>query len=174
MFNKTGSNVSDTGAQSAKERAESPKSTHSPLGQALVGASIHMDGRIFGEEDLLIEGKVTGTVELKLNTVTVGSKGHVAADLYGRHIILEGKIEGNVFASESIVVRKSAHVTGRLVAPAVSLEQGGYFSGTVEMDSETEDLKKAFGQSVPKAVPAAPKPIDENPSVANLAQSGKK
>lgn len=173
MFNKSGSNPNDASADSTKERP-APRGSQAPAGQALVGASIHMDGRIFGEEDLLIEGKVTGTVELKQNTVTVGSKGHVGADLYGRHIVLEGKVEGNVFASESIVVRKSAHVTGRLVAPAVSLEQGGYFSGTVEMDADTEELKKAFGQSLPKSVPSAPKPIDENPSVATLAQSAKK
>lgn len=153
MFNKSGSSDNNAANEAVAERS---RAARSPQGVAMVGASIHMDGRLSGEEDLLIEGKVTGTVDLKKNTITVGSKGHVVADLYGKNIVLEGKVEGNIYAAESIVVRRSAHITGRLVAPAVSLEQGGYFSGTIDMDSETEDLKKSFSQSqvAPKAAPA--------------------
>lgn len=166
MFNKGSSTHNDTSNEAVAERA---RSSRAPSGVAMVGASIHMDGRLSGEEDLLIEGKVTGTVELKQNTLTVGSKGHVVADIYGRHIVLEGKFEGNAFAAESIVVRRSAHVTGKLVAPAVSLEQGGYFSGTIDMDNETADLKKSFGQAAPKAQPKA-KVADEPEPVASLLQ----
>ena len=166
MFNKSGSSDHQSAHDATAERS---RTARSPQGVAMVGASIHMDGRLSGEEDLLIEGKVTGTVELKNNTVTVGSKGHVVADIYGKNVVLEGKVEGNVYAAESVVVRRSAHITGRLVAPAVSLEQGGYFSGTIDMDSETEDLKKSFGQaqSVPKAAPA-PKPAEAAETVAPL------
>ncbi|HEY7907094.1 MAG TPA: polymer-forming cytoskeletal protein [Wenzhouxiangella sp.] len=166
MFNKSGSSDNNTANEAVAERS---RATRSPQGVAMVGASIHMDGRLSGEEDLLIEGKVTGTVDLKKNTVTVGSKGHVLADLYGKNIVLEGKVEGNIYAAESIVVRRSAHITGRLVAPAVSLEQGGYFSGTIDMDSETEDLKKSFAQaqSAPKPAPA-PKAPEASETVAPL------
>ena len=169
MFNKGGSTHNETNNDAVAERS---RAARAPSGMAMVGASIHMDGRVSGEEDLLIEGKVTGTVELKQNTLTVGSKGHVMADLYARHIILEGKVEGNAYASETIVVRRSAHVTGRLVAPAVSLEQGGYFSGTIDMDNETEDLKKSFGQVSAKATPAA-KLAPEPEPVASLLQQTK-
>ncbi len=168
MFNKSGSSDNNTANEAVAERS---RATRSPQGVAMVGASIHMDGRLSGEEDLLIEGKVTGTVDLKKNTVTVGSKGHVVADLYGKNIVLEGKVEGNIYAAESIVVRRSAHITGRLVAPAVSLEQGGYFSGTIDMDSETEDLKKSFSQAqiAPKAAPA-PKAAEVAETVAPLSK----
>lgn len=167
MFNKSGSNDGGANETALGERQRSNRTLPS---NAVVGASVHVDGRISGEEDLLIEGKVTGTVEFKNNTVTVGSKGHVMADLYGRHLILEGKVEGNVFAAEAIVVRKSAHVTGRLVAPAVSLEQGGFFSGTVEMDKETKELKASFGQGQKVA---AGKTAEAESSVAPLLQSTK-
>lgn len=154
MFNKSGSSDNNVANEAMAERL---RATRSLQGVVMVGASIHMDGRLSGEEDLLIEGKVTGTVDLKKNTVTVGSKGHVVADIYGKNIVLEGKVEGNIYAAESIVVRRSAHVIGRLIAPAVSLEEGGYFSGTIDMDSETEGLKKSFGQAqvAPKAAPVA-------------------
>ena len=168
MFNKTASNENDNAREAAPERQRQNRVSQG--GAATVGASVHMDGRLSGEEDLLIEGKVTGTVEFKQNTVTVGSKGHILADLYARHCILEGKVEGNVFASESIVVRKSGHVTGRLVAPAVSLEQGGYFSGTVDMDAETEDLKKSFGNAPAKAANKGSQPsLDADKSKETVA-----
>lgn len=166
MFSKSGSTHNETAQETIAERS---RSSRAPSGVAMVGPSIHMDGRLSGEEDLLIEGKVTGTVELKQNTLTVGSKGHVMADLYARHIVLEGKVEGNAYASESIVLRRSAHVTGRLVAPTVSLEQGGYFSGTIDMDNETEDLKKSFGQVSAKAAPQS-KGVADTESVTSLLQ----
>ena len=168
MFNKNGSNESGSNDQSQAERQR----TRGQSSNAVVGASVHVDGRISGEEDLLIEGKVTGTIEFKNNTVTVGSKGHIMADLYGRHLVIEGKVEGNIYAAEAIVVRKSAHVTGRLVAPAVSLEQGGYFSGTVEMDSEAKELKASFGQGA-KAPMSKKSEGAEGSSVAPLSQSTK-
>ena len=175
MFNKTVSNPNESEHESAPERQR--QSRVSQGAAATVGATVHMDGRLSGDEDLLIEGKVTGTIEFKQNTVTVGSKGHILADLYARHCVLEGKIEGNVFASEAIVVKKSAHVTGRLVAPAVSLEQGGYFSGTVDMDSETEELKKSFGNAASKAPSKPAKPAQEgaknSEAGASLVQSQK-
>ncbi len=177
MFNKPVSNQDDVEREPASERQR--QSRVSPGSAATVGASVHMDGRLSGEEDLLIEGKVTGTIEFKQNTVTVGSKGHILADLYAKHCVLEGKVEGNVFAAESIMVRKSAHVTGRLVAPAVSLEQGGYFSGTVDMDAETEDLKKSFASkaaskpSKPSNDQATQKQATDKDGAASLLQAQK-
>ena len=47
-----------------------------------------------------------------------------------------GEVEGNLYGSEQIVLRQSSNVTGDLIAPRVSLEEGANFRGSVDMTSK--------------------------------------
>jgi len=111
---------------------------------AIIGRSIQINGDVKGDEDLLIEGDVNGTVELKNHALTVGKEGKVKADIYARSITVDGTTEGDLFASERIAIRSAANVRGNLLAPRVSLEDGARFKGAVEMDQEAVD--KALGK----------------------------
>ncbi|TVQ42794.1 MAG: polymer-forming cytoskeletal protein [Wenzhouxiangella sp.] len=124
--------------------------------RAVIGASIHVDGTLRGNEDLVIEGKVNGTVELKQNSVTIGAQGEVKADVYAHTIFVDGSMEGNLVASERIVIRKSARIRGSVTAPRVSLEDGARFNGTIDMDPESEVLAKAFSKRPDKRPPSSP------------------
>ena len=64
---------------------------------AVIGPSIHIDGDVRGEEDLLIEGEVSGTVNLKNNSLTIGPQGKVRADVYAHSIYVDGYLEGDLF-----------------------------------------------------------------------------
>src|SRR5690606_16220521 len=66
---------------------------------AVIGPSIQIDGDLRGEEDLVIEGEVSGTVTLKSNSVTVGAQGKVRADVYAHSIYVEGFVEGDMYGS---------------------------------------------------------------------------
>ncbi len=105
--------------------------------RATIGASILIQGDLKGEEDLLIQGRVEGRIELKKYNLTVGDKGRVKADINARIISVEGEVEGNLFAEEKIIVRKSGKVKGNLVAPRVGLEDGSTFKGSIDMDSSS-------------------------------------
>ena len=63
---------------------------------AVIGASIHIDGDVRGEEDLLIEGEVNGTVQLKNNSLTIGPQGKVRADVYAHSVYVDGYFAGTV------------------------------------------------------------------------------
>jgi len=102
---------------------------------AIIGPSIQLDGDLRGQEDLLIEGEVNGTVQLRNNSLTIGSEGKVKADVYAKEIHVDGFVEGDLFGSERVVIRKSAQVRGNITSPRVSLEEGARFKGAVEMDS---------------------------------------
>ncbi|AKS40583.1 bactofilin family protein [Wenzhouxiangella marina] len=145
MFNKR--EASDTAGQ-APSRASGSRPA-SAAGNAVIGASIKVDGTIRGEEDLLIEGRVDGTVELKQNSVTIGSRGQVKADVHAHTIFVEGRMEGNLVASERVVIRQSADIKGSITAPRISLEDGARFNGTIDMDPQTETLKQVFGSGGP-------------------------
>lgn len=128
-------------APSAPARSAASGSTHRE--GAVIGPSIHIDGDLRGEEDLLIEGEVNGTVQLKSHSLTIGTHGKVRADVYANAIYVEGLMEGDLFGSERVAVRKAAQVRGNITSPHVSLEEGARFKGSIEMDVEA--VKAALG-----------------------------
>lgn len=85
----------------------------------------------------MIQGRVEGSVDLKEHSVTVGPDGEVKADVRGRVVTVEGHVEGNLRAEEQVVLRGSARVLGDIAAARVTLEDGAYFSGGVEMTDQT-------------------------------------
>ena len=100
----------------------------------MIGPSIVVRGEISGEEDLLIEGRVEGRVDLRQNAVTVGAKGVLAAEVLARLVLIDGEVEGNLNAEEQIVLRKSARVRGDIAAPRVTIEDGARFKGSIDME----------------------------------------
>lgn len=102
--------------------------------RATIGPSIFIKGDLSGEEDLVIEGRVEGKVDLKQNNVTVGKSGRVRADIFGRVVIVEGEVDGNVFAQEQAVLRQSGALRGNISSPRVTLEDGSRFKGSIDME----------------------------------------
>ena len=102
--------------------ASNPEAPRAPVtrstGHATIGPSIVVRGEVSGNEDLLIQGQLDGSVTLDLHSVTVGSGGRVKADITGRIITIEGNVEGNLNAKEQIILRGSAIVQGDIKAPA--------------------------------------------------------
>lgn len=116
-----------------------------PAGEAaVIGPSIHIDGDLRGQEDLVIEGEVNGTVHLKNNSLTIGPNGKVRADVYAHTIYVEGYMEGDLYGSERVGILKSAQVRGNVTSPRVSLEDGARFKGSIEMDPQA--VEAALGR----------------------------
>lgn len=112
--------------------------------RATIGASIFVKGDLTGEEDLVVQGRVEGTIKLAQNNVTVGGTGRVKADVRARIISVEGEVEGNLYGQEKIIIRKSGRVKGNLVAPRVSLEEGSTFKGSIDMEASRQpEVKKS-------------------------------
>ena len=109
-----------------------------PSERATIGPSIFIKGDLSGEEDLVIEGRVEGRVDLKQNNVTVGKNGRVKADVFGKVVVVEGEVDGNVFAREQAILRQSGSICGNITAPRVILEDGSRFKGSIDMEPPKE------------------------------------
>jgi cytoskeletal protein CcmA (bactofilin family) len=127
--------------------------------RALIGPSIEIKGNLSGGEDLFVEGRVEGKIELAEHSVTIGTSGRIKADIQGRRIVVMGDVEGNLNGSEQIVLRQSSKVRGNLVAPRVSLEEGADFRGSIDMTSKPEGEAKPL----PKEKTAASAPSQQVP-----------
>ncbi len=124
-----------------KTKDENPKPKSPPLGkspieqlkeQAVIGPSTSIKGELSGEEDLMIQGRFEGKIDLKKNNVTVGRNGHIKGDIYGKVISIEGEVQGNLLGEEKIVIRESAVVRGNMGTPRFSLEDGAQFKGSID------------------------------------------
>lgn len=102
---------------------------------AVVGPKIVIRGDVSGEEDLLIQGRVEGSVDLTGYQLTVGKEGVVKANLMAKSITIEGTVEGDVIGQERILIKASSNVKGNLVAERVTLEDGSKFRGSIDMES---------------------------------------
>jgi cytoskeletal protein CcmA (bactofilin family) len=58
-------------------------------------------------------------------------------DIRARVIVIEGKVEGNLYASESVHIRATAKVRGNLLAPRIAIQEGAFFQGQVQMQPGT-------------------------------------
>jgi len=148
----------------------SPRPSSGPREKAVIGPSIHIDGDLRGEEDLLIEGEVNGTVQLRNNSLTIGAQGKVRADVYAHSIYVEGLMEGDLYGTERVHIRKSAQVRGNVTSPRVSLEDGAKFKGSIEMDPQAVQNATASRNARPTqaAKPAAP----ANPAAPSALKTG--
>ena len=112
---------------------------------AVIGRSIQINGDVRGDEDLRIEGDISGTVQLKNSNLTIGTEGKVRADVYARSITVYGTTEGDLYATERINVHINAQVRGNITAPKVGIEEGAKFKGSIEMDQDAVD--QALGKA---------------------------
>ena len=73
---------------------------------ANIGKSVAIKGDVSGGEDLYLDGEVDGSIELHEHSLTVGPNGHVRANINAKQVIIHGRVDGNVFASDRVELRK--------------------------------------------------------------------
>jgi cytoskeletal protein CcmA (bactofilin family) len=110
---------------------------------AQIGKSVVIKGELSGSEDLYIDGRVEGSISLKGNSLTVGPNGQVKASIESKAIVVQGKLEGNLQASDRVELRKSAVVTGDISTQRISIEEGAFLKGKVDIQGKAE---KAAGK----------------------------
>jgi len=130
-------------------------------GMILIGKSFVIKGQVSCDGDLYIDGQVEGSVDPKGNRLTIGPDGRLKANVTARAVVVQGKLEGNIRASEKAELRKPAAVTGDIFTQRIAIEEGAYFRGKIDIQREApkpvvakaESL--AEGKSMPAAAPAS-------------------
>jgi cytoskeletal protein CcmA (bactofilin family) len=108
-------------------------SVATPQEQATLGKSLVIKGEVTGSESLYIDGRVEGSINLPGNRVTVGRNGVVSANISAREIVILGKVRGNMTASDRFDIRSEGSLTGDVVAQRVSIEEGAFFKGGIDI-----------------------------------------
>lgn len=118
--------------------------------RAVIGSAIVIHGEVSGAQDLLVNGRIEGKLSLASQSLTVGKKGRIKADMFAKLISIEGIVEGTIQGEQKIVLRGTGTVRGNLIAPQVVLEEGCRFKGSIDMgdyDDQEETSTAAAGES---------------------------
>ena len=100
---------------------------------ANIGKSISIKGDLSGNEDLVIEGKVEGKVELPNNQLTIGANGLAKAEINAKSVVVIGKVAGNVRGTERIEIQATGIVDGDVAAPRLVVAEGAVLNGSIQM-----------------------------------------
>lgn len=149
---------SETSELTAADSSSSVTSSQS-ADKSVLGTSLKINGDLSGTEDLVIQGHVEGKVDLKKNDVTVGKHGRVKADIYAENIVVEGEVQGNLFGTEKITIRKSGSLRGSISGPRrVNVEDGARFKGSIDMDGGQEQAQTSTSSSSSSSKDESEKP----------------
>jgi cytoskeletal protein CcmA (bactofilin family) len=122
--------------------------------RSVLSPSIAVKGDITGTEDLVLEGRMEGTISLPKNEILIGPDGQVKADLTALKVSIEGRVTGDIRGSERVVIKHSGKVEGNIVAPRVVLEDGCQFKGSVEMNTDATASAASTSQKPQGSPPA--------------------
>jgi cytoskeletal protein CcmA (bactofilin family) len=114
---------------------------------ARIGKSVEIRGEVKGSEDLIVDGRLEGTITLSEGRLTIGATANVAADLTAKDVLILGHVQGNIVAGGRVELRSGCAVEGDIRALRLSVEDNAVFRGKV-------DLTQAAGKAPEAAAPA--------------------
>jgi cytoskeletal protein CcmA (bactofilin family) len=101
--------------------------------RSLIGKNIVIIGDISATEDLVVEGRVTGKIHLNESRLTIGEEGHAQSQIIAREVVICGRVDGQIHASERVELRHTAQVTGDIISPRLIIHQDAVIKGSVDL-----------------------------------------
>ena len=127
--------LSDDGSLARPPSTRGQPATAPGAGEGVtrIGKSVIIEGEVSGSEDLVIDGKVDGTIELPQHVLTIGPTGRIKAQVVARSVVVLGRANGSIRASDKVSIGKTGSVEGKVSAPRVVIADGAHLQGRVDM-----------------------------------------
>jgi len=108
---------------------------------AWVGKSVVFIGKLMSSEDMTIDGRVEGTIEVRDHALTIGPDADIRADIVARVVTILGAVTGTVTARDKVDIRDTGSVEGNIVSPRLAIADGALLRGRVDTDLKTVGQK---------------------------------
>ena len=165
----------------------SPKDISGPAGNTVIGPSILISGKLSGDEDLTVRGRVEGELALT-RTLIVEPSGVVKANVSVKNAVVSGVVVGNIAATESVELTRDGRMVGDIRSPRVIIVDGASFRGRVDMGELAPGrplserprtqvrpaVRAALAPARPPALPPRPPSRAPMPSFASRPAEGAK
>jgi cytoskeletal protein CcmA (bactofilin family) len=105
-------------------------------GPVVFGAGIRVKGSVRGAEDIVLQGRIDGTVALPQNQLTIEQGARVEGNIDAESVTLRGELTGDAAVSDRVQLDPGARVVGDLRAERLVVAEGALFRGRVDMAFE--------------------------------------
>ena len=103
---------------------------------AFLGAGTNYNGTLTFQGAIRIDGVFTGAIKSE-GTLIVGHNASIEGAVRVGTVICNGKINGDIQAADKLVLNKTAVVTGTVISPVLSMEEGAKLDGKLTMTEIT-------------------------------------
>jgi cytoskeletal protein CcmA (bactofilin family) len=100
---------------------------------ANVGSSVFVKGELTGSEDVTVDGRVEGRIDLPDHALTIGPNGHIQADIVAKVLTVFGLVVGGIRARDKVDIRRGGSLEGDLACARLAIQDGAHFCGKVDM-----------------------------------------
>jgi cytoskeletal protein CcmA (bactofilin family) len=122
---------------------------------ANIGGSLFIKGEVSGSEDLTVEGRVEGKIDLKDHNLSIAPSGRVSAEIHAKTVTIYGEVNGDVHADDKVEIAETGKLVGDLYSPRVSISDGAQFRGSVDMGRTAVSNTPVISTTIKDRVPAA-------------------
>jgi cytoskeletal protein CcmA (bactofilin family) len=106
---------------------------------AWVGKSVIFKGELISSEDMIIDGRVEGTIEVHDHALTIGPAAQIQADIAARSVTIRGSVTGTITAANLVEIRETGSVEGDITSPHVSVAEGAVVHGRIDTLTKRAD-----------------------------------
>jgi cytoskeletal protein CcmA (bactofilin family) len=150
-------------------RSDEPRVEAPVRSESIIDRHSSFDGRFETEQDLRIEGAISGEVICR-GMLTVEKDASARARVQAREAVIKGRLEGDIVCSARLMITATAAVTGTVRSPILIVEEGASISGNVDTTQKAGDIVARAPRSAetPTVAAEAParQPRRETPSFA--------
>ena len=123
---------------------------HVPM-TANIKETFFIKGELRVDEDLTVDGRVEGSIDLGNHNLWVAPHGEVNAVIYAKNVIIAGALIGTITATEMVEIRLSGSVEASIKCPRVVIADGAKFNGSIETDPGSDLATKVGLQKADSA-----------------------
>jgi len=101
---------------------------------AWIGQGVTIDGHISSGQDLRIDGRVSGTIDVPEHELVLGAGADVKANITARSLLIAGAVVGDVTVTERLQLQATGSIDGNVVASRLIMLDGAVLRGKIDVE----------------------------------------
>jgi cytoskeletal protein CcmA (bactofilin family) len=93
---------------------------------------------------------VEGPILLRGNRLTAGRNAQLKSEITAREVIVYGNVHGNLRARDRVEIKKDGQVIGNITTARISIEDGAYFKGSIEIERTQTSVQENKAKEIEK------------------------
>lgn len=157
IFNKTDDKDRPGAAEASRKISAVPAASSN---KSVIGPTLVFKGEFSADEDLIIEGRIEGSIAHHEKHLTIGEQGRVKADIHAASVIVLGQLEGDIHSEGTVSLARGCNVQGNIFCGRIIMDEGARFKGSIDMGESPEAATKelALAEAVREEVRRENKP----------------